>query len=77
LGGLGSGNRHRFDKKTTTGECNSLGVRKLHREDALRSGAQFSSSWSRFGEQIGSIGGAVYRDQVILSYSHRSRQDAE
>ena len=32
MGGLGSGNRHRFDKKTTTGECNDLDVRKLYRD---------------------------------------------
>jgi hypothetical protein len=32
LGGLGSGNRHRFDKKTTTGECKSLDVGRLYRD---------------------------------------------
>jgi hypothetical protein len=77
LGGVGSGNRHRFDKKTTTGECNSLDVRSLHRDGLLKPGTSFSSSWSQAGRETGSIGGLVSREQVILSYSHRSRQGAE
>ena len=72
MGGFGSGNRYRFDKKTTTEECNALDVRRLHREGALRPGAHFSSSWSRGGREIGSISGFAYRDRLILSYSHRS-----
>jgi hypothetical protein len=72
MGGLGSGNRYRFDKKTTTDEWHSLDVRRLYREGALRPGAQFSSSWSRFGRETGSIRGFVSRNQLILSYRHRS-----
>lgn len=72
MGGIGSGNWYRFDKKTTTGECNGLDVRRLHREGVLGPGAQFSSSWSRFGRETGSIRGFVSRNQVILSYRHRS-----
>ena len=34
MGGVGSGNWYRFDKKTTTGECQSIDVRHLHRESA-------------------------------------------
>jgi hypothetical protein len=77
LGGLGSGNRHRFDKKTTTSECNSLDVRRLYRDGLLKPGTCFSSSWSRAGRETGSISGIVFQDKVILSYSHRSRQGAE
>ena len=77
MGGLGSGNRYRFDKKTTTGECNGLDVRKLHREGALRPGALFSSSWSGFDRETGSISGSVSRDRVILSYRHRSGLGAD
>ena len=32
MGGIGSGNRHRFGQKTTTEETQSLDVRRLHRE---------------------------------------------
>ena len=77
MGGLGSGNRYRFDKKTTTGECNSLDVRSLYRDGLLKPGTCFTSYWSRAGRESGSIGGIVFQNKVILSYSHRSRQGAE
>jgi hypothetical protein len=71
LGGLGSGNRHRFVKKTTTGECNSLDVRKLYRDGLLAPGTSFRSSWSQASRETNSIGGFVYRDHLILSYRQR------
>ena len=71
VGGVGSGNWYRFDKKTTTDECHGLDVRRLHREGLLKSGCRFSWRWSRTGRETGSIGAFVYRDQVILSYRHR------
>ena len=72
MGGLGSSNRYRFDKKTTTDECNALDVRKPHGQGTLRPGAHFSSSWSRCGRETGSISGFAYRDWLILSYRYRS-----
>jgi hypothetical protein len=72
VGGLGSGNRYRFDKKTTTDDCHSLDVRDLYREGMLKPGCRFRSSWSRAGKEVASIRGFVYRDQVVLSYRHRS-----
>jgi hypothetical protein len=71
VGGLGSGNRYRFSKKTTTEECHSLDIRELHREGLLKPGCRFRSSWSRAGEETASIRGFAYRDQVVLSYRHR------
>jgi hypothetical protein len=38
MGGVGSGNWYRFDKKTTTSECHSVDVRYLHREGLLTPG---------------------------------------
>jgi hypothetical protein len=38
MGGVGSGNWHRFGKKTTVEECCSLDVRRLHREGLLELG---------------------------------------
>ena len=35
MGGVGSGNWYRYDKKITTGECHIVDVRYLHREDLL------------------------------------------
>jgi len=59
MGGVGSGNWYRFDKKTTTDECHSIDVRYLHRESLLTSGHWFSLRWSRGEHETGSIGGSV------------------
>src|SRR5215217_6451924 len=76
MGGVGSGNWCRFDKKTTTDECNSVDVRYLHREGLLKSGHWFSLRWSRAGRETGSIKGVVSRhpqpEQITLLYRHRS-----
>src|SRR5215212_1615542 len=49
MGGVGSGNWYRFDKKTTTDECHSVDVRYLHRKGLLMPGRWFSLRWSRAG----------------------------
>ena len=67
MGGVGSGNWPRFDKKTTD-ECHGLDLRSLNKKGLLKPGASFRSSWSRFGKETASIGGLVYRDHVVLSY---------
>jgi hypothetical protein len=72
LGGLGSGNRYRFNKKTTIDECRSLDVRRLHREGLLKSGNLFSWQWSSAGREVASISALVYQDELVLSYRHRS-----
>jgi hypothetical protein len=81
LGGQGSGNWYRFDKKTTTGECQSVDVRHLHREGLLKSGHWFTLRWSRADRETGSIRGAVIGDekpeQVILTYRNRSGPSGE
>jgi hypothetical protein len=77
LGGVGSGNRYRFDKKTTTAECHGLDVRSLYRNGLLKPGIGFRSSWSQAGGELGSISGFVYQDRLILSYRHRSGLSAE
>ena len=76
IGGFGSGNRHRFDKKTTTGEAQSLDVRYLHREGLLKPWLSFSLRWSRAGRETGSVGAVVegprgdLPEWVVLSYRH-------
>jgi hypothetical protein len=76
MGGVGSGNWYRFDKKTTTDECDSVDVRYLHREELLKPGRWFSLRWSRAGRETGSIRGAVERSDrpkhLLLFYRHRS-----
>jgi hypothetical protein len=81
MGGEGSGNWHRFDKKTTTSECHSVDVRYLHREGLLKPGRWFSLRWSQAERETGSIRGAVIGDKkperVILTYRHRSGRSGE
>jgi hypothetical protein len=81
MGGEGSGNWYRFDKKTTTEECHSVDVRYLHREGLLKCGRWFSLRWSRADRETGSIGGIVEDTQtperVILTYRHRRGPDGE
>ena len=72
MGGLGSGNRYRFDKKTTTEECHSLDIRDLHREGLLKPSTCFRCSWSRAGKEVASIRGFAYQDRLTLSYRRRS-----
>ncbi|MGI9049257.1 MAG: hypothetical protein ACR2GU_07785 [Rubrobacteraceae bacterium] len=81
MGGVGSGNWYRFDKKTTTDECHGVDVRYLYRHDLLKPGGWFSLRWSRAGRETGSIRGMVEGDErlasvrgerVILLYRHRS-----
>jgi hypothetical protein len=76
LGGVGSGNWYRYDKKTTTGECHSVDVRYLLREGLLEPGRFFTLRWSRAGSETGSIRGTVEQndrlERVLLLYRHRS-----
>ena len=76
MGGIGSGDWYRYDKKTTTDKCRSVDVRYLHREGLLKPGHWFSLRWLQAGHETGSICGAVIGnekpEQVILIYRHRS-----
>jgi hypothetical protein len=74
---LGSGNRYRFDKKTTTEECHAVDIRYLRRNGLLTSDRGFSLSWSRAGRETGSIRAVIYRDRIVLSYSHHGGQGGE
>jgi hypothetical protein len=75
MGGEGSGNWYRFDKKTTIAECHSVDLRYLHREGLLKPGRWFSLRWSRADRETGSIRGVVEGaerpEQMILLYRYR------
>jgi hypothetical protein len=71
LGGVGSGNWYRFNKKSTTNEYQSIDVRYLYRNRLLEPGHYFSLRCSRAGRQTGSMGSVAHRDQVTLLYRHR------
>jgi len=42
MGGVGSSYWYRFDKKTTTGECQRVDLRYLHKEGWRKPGSGFS-----------------------------------
>jgi len=73
VGGVGSGNWYRFDKKTTTEECHSVDVRYLCKNGYLKPGCRFSLRWSRASRETGFISGTVYPGRLILAYRHCSR----
>jgi hypothetical protein len=52
MGGPGSGNWYRFDKRTTTGECHSVDVRYLHREGLLKPGPWFVCPGAGCGRRV-------------------------
>jgi hypothetical protein len=75
MGGVGSGNYYRFDKKTTADDCHSVDIRHLHRHGLLKLGGWFSLRWSRAGRESGSIWGIVDSSHppksMTLLYRHR------
>jgi hypothetical protein len=81
VGGAGSGNWYRFDKKTATDECHSVDIRYLDRHGLLEPGGWFSLRWSRASRETGSIRSLVDSSRppksVILLYRHRSGLGAE
>jgi hypothetical protein len=73
VGGAGSGNWYRFNKKSTADECQSIDIRYLHRNGLLQPGRSFSLRWSRAGRQIGSIGGVAHDDDDRVTFFYRQR----
>jgi len=73
MGGAGSGGWYRFDKETTTDECQSIDVRDLHRNGLLQPGHSFSLRWSRAGRQTGSIGGVAHDDDLVTFFYRHTR----
>jgi hypothetical protein len=72
MGGPGSGNRWRYDAKSTTDDYRTLDVRRWVREGVLRPGYWGGWQWTRDGETVASIQMRAEQDRVILIYRHRS-----
>lgn len=82
MGGIGSGSWFRWDKKTTTEEVHRVDIRYMRNQGLLHwPGYTGSLSWSRRGEQTGSIRFRVEQDRLVLMYRYRSHgeewQDVE
>ena len=57
--------------------CQSIDVRRWHREGRLQAGQWFPYSWTCGGEPSGSIGVRTETDTVVLSFRSRSLESAE
>ena len=64
--------RPAFGSRTTCEFCNSVDVRRRHREGRLRAGQSFSCSWTYGGEPSGTIHVRAEYDAVLLIYRARS-----
>jgi hypothetical protein len=64
--------RSPFGGRTTCESCNSVDVRRWHREGRLRAGQSFSCSWTCGGEPWGTISVHAECDAVVLIYRARS-----
>jgi hypothetical protein len=71
MGGLGSGNRMRIDKRDTVERNHRLDVRKLARENCLQPGSVVQWAWFENGKQTASISFRVKENNIDLSYQHR------
>jgi hypothetical protein len=71
MGGIGSGNWYRWNKKETVGDCRALDVRRWQRDGLLSPGRSFDWQWSRNGEKVANIGVRVETGRVFLNYRYR------
>lgn len=72
MGGRGSGNWYRSDKKTTTSEVKFVDARWLARKGWLENGLYYSIWWSSNGKSTGDIRVMTYGDSLKLIYRFRS-----
>jgi len=73
MGGYGSGSWYRWDKKRSLDSQHGIDIRWLNQQGYLYPGATGTLSWSRRGEETGSIGYRIETDRMVLNYRHRPR----
>jgi len=72
MGGIGSGNWCRWDKKTTTEEVHSVDIRYMKEQGLLNPNSSGTLSWSCRGERTGWIKYQVHESHLRLIYRSRS-----
>ena len=78
MGGWGSGSYYRIRKYKRTAENSlPLDVRKLKRHGCLTPGRWFFWQWSTGDNVHSSIGATVYKDHLLLKYTHKKTEDVE
>lgn len=76
MGGSRSGRHYHVGSKSTTADYRALDVRRLQRDGLLSPGQSFSCQWPCNGEQVASIQVRIEINRMILSYRHRSGDEA-
>lgn len=78
MGGQGSGSYYRMRSGKDTAESSlPLDIRELKRQGLLVPGGSITSRWSSGGNVHSSIGATVYRDHLLLRYTHRKTEHIE
>ncbi len=75
MGGIGSGNHIRLNRKTTTVEVKQISVYFMNQQGYLKEGYKGKLSWSSNGRSIGSINFKVLDSFIHFSYSYRVHGD--
>lgn len=73
MGGFGSGNWYRWNKKSTLEEHNRLDIRRIYKSKLLYPGYSFGWQWSIDGKPDGDIRVEIKQDHLFLIYRIRQR----
>jgi hypothetical protein len=71
MGGMGSGNRYGWNKKTTTEEVKRIDVRFMRKQGLLKPNTQGSLNWTCAGRPSGDIRYSCYQHALHLHYRYR------
>ena len=77
MGGPGSGNWYRWDKKTSCEEVNRIDIRVMKKNGWLEPGWRRRMSWNCGGEPSGDISYQVDVNGITLSYRSRTHSGDE
>jgi len=67
MGGIGSGNWHRWNSKTTINSTNCIDIRYMRKRGFLQPNTHGRLSWSRGGEPNGNINFVTHDDYLQLA----------
>jgi hypothetical protein len=75
MGGYGSGSWYRWNSKRTTERQNRIDIRLLKKRGHLKDESMTIGrwTWSRNGEETGSVGYRLDSERMVLNYRHRPR----
>ncbi len=73
MGGPGSGNWYRWDKRTTLDEVKRLDVRWLHRQGYLQPWVRATVTWHQGEHETGSVRVAMVDGHLAVEYRSRRR----